>query len=61
MTTDHAHTDMIDEAATWLAQNWEAAHQRSLIKLVRERFGLSIPEASLAIVQARTLRAGRAS
>lgn len=45
MTLDHSHSEAIDLAGNWLAQNPRDRLSQPVIPLLRERFGLSVTEA----------------
>jgi hypothetical protein len=45
MTLDHSHSEAIDLAGHWLAQNPRDRHAEPVIPLLRQRFGLSLAEA----------------
>jgi hypothetical protein len=51
---DHEHTDAIDIAAAWLADNWHVAPQ-PVTRTLREMFGLGINDAVKAIAEARRI------
>jgi len=47
-------TDTLNEAAEWLATNWEGVvYGAPLTKQLREKFGLAIPDAIKAIAEAK--------
>jgi hypothetical protein len=45
MTLDHSHSEAIDIAGAWLAQNPRNRLAEPIIPLLRQRFGLSVTEA----------------
>ncbi|QIA21513.1 hypothetical protein [Mesorhizobium sp. AA22] len=45
MTLDHSHSEAINLAGNWLAQNPRDWLTQPVIPLLRERFGLSVTEA----------------
>ncbi|RWO45972.1 MAG: hypothetical protein EOS11_10280 [Mesorhizobium sp.] len=45
MTLDHSHSEAIDLAGNWLAQNPRDRLSQPVIPLLRQRFGLSVTEA----------------
>lgn len=57
---DHQDHPQIDEAAAWLAAVSPAERPRPIVPALRQRFGLTAPEACQAIREA-TLRHGRAT
>lgn len=57
MTTDHEHSDAIDQAAAWLAVTPRRQRDRPAVPLLRERFGLTTPEACQAVAAANLILA----
>jgi hypothetical protein len=53
----HETSAAIDEAATWLAHTPRRQRDRPAVPLLRERFGLSAPEACQAISAAARILA----
>ncbi|TIP74852.1 MAG: hypothetical protein E5X53_12490 [Mesorhizobium sp.] len=45
MTLDHSHSEAIDLAGDWLAQNPRGRLAQPVIPMLRQRFGLSVAEA----------------
>ena len=53
----HETSAAIDEAARWLATTPRRQRQRAAVPLLRERYGLSAPEACQAIAEANLIKA----
>ncbi|MCF6099824.1 hypothetical protein [Mesorhizobium muleiense] len=56
MTLDHSHSEAIDLAGTWLAQNPRDRLAEPVIPLLRQRFGLSLAESVEACRVAAKIR-----
>jgi hypothetical protein len=53
----HEHSAAVDLAAAWLSQTPRQVIGRAIVPALRQRFGLSIPEACQAIREANLRRA----
>jgi hypothetical protein len=56
MTTDHEHSAAVDLAGAWLARNPRSRFAEPIIRLIRQRFGLSVTEAVEACLVASKAR-----
>lgn len=54
---DHEHSEIIGQAATWLATTPKQTRPRSAIVEIKQRFGLSAIEAIQAIREADLIKA----
>lgn len=57
MTTDHEHSEAIEVAAQWLSKTSRDRLGEPIVPLLRQRFGLTVPEACEVCREANLRRA----